>query len=121
MAVVESNGGEPFAPEALRERPPPLTPANSCAITTAGWPRRDRRVRSALGMAVVDGLPAAAAAARLGSPAQRGEKMGLRRGKARSRSSSRRSEGSNPLSSTRKSAQTALGSRRPQSLDYLVP
>jgi hypothetical protein len=28
--------------------------------------------------------------------------------------------GSNPLSSTRKSARTALGSRRPQSLDYLV-
>jgi hypothetical protein len=27
---------------------------------------------------------------------------------------------SNPLCSTRKSAQTALGSRRPQSLDYLV-
>jgi hypothetical protein len=28
--------------------------------------------------------------------------------------------GSNPLSSTRKSAQTARGSRRPQSLDYLA-
>jgi hypothetical protein len=28
--------------------------------------------------------------------------------------------GSNPLSSTRKPARTALGSRRPQSLDYLV-
>jgi hypothetical protein len=28
--------------------------------------------------------------------------------------------GSNPLSSTRKSARTALGSGRPQSLDYLV-
>ena len=28
--------------------------------------------------------------------------------------------GSNPLCSTRKSARTALGSLRPQSLDYLV-
>jgi hypothetical protein len=28
--------------------------------------------------------------------------------------------GSNPLSSTRKSARTTLGSRSPQSLDYLV-
>ena len=31
-----------------------------------------------------------------------------------------RGQGSNPLSSTRTSARTALGSRRPRSLDYLI-